>query len=328
MLETVLNLYLGLNPKPAPSLVRHCGEQSGEVLAWMRCKCMQLHSKEDSPCANAVLSLMTAVLCINTRNKVSTVQNLIFIAGYFIPDVIVAALIGLVTSWSVGPILPVVSHWLSRPSILHFLLHSSVLSLAVSSQFFPYSADAPKRVIFQHTIRNAGASQIMETTYDFAVVDSNTLPFVFKHAPEVANTLHINTELSFDAVKQSHQEDWMGIFPISSLFSRCMKFPAEQSDVLAEYNHFPHLTTNKPQESLSGGSRRIYLEFSLGSLKEVWVAVLNITGSLSSWSFADNILPAPEKTGNGPPSYICRLSGAGDKNWIFWLEETVGTLSI
>ncbi|XP_010314171.1 uncharacterized protein [Solanum lycopersicum] len=240
--------------------------------------------------------------------------------GYFIPDVIVAAIIGLVTSWSVGPILPVVAHWLARSSILHFLLHSSILALALSSQFFPYSTDAPKRVIFQHTIRNAGASKIMETTYDFAVVDSNTLPFVFKHAPEVANTLHINTELSFDAVKQSHQEEWMGIFPISSLFSRCMKFPAKGSDVSAEYNHFPHLTTNKPQESLSGGSRRIYLEFSLGSLKEVWVAVLNITGSLSSWSFADNVLPVPEKTGNGPPSYICRLSGAGDKNWTFWLE--------
>nr|XP_016445310.1 PREDICTED: uncharacterized protein LOC107770505 [Nicotiana tabacum] len=101
-----------------------------------------------------------------------------------------------------------------------------------------------------------------------------------------------------------------------------MTFPAQSSDVLAEYNHFPHLVINKPQESLSGGSRRIYLEFSLGSLKEVWVAVLNITGSLSSWSFADNILPAPEKTGNGPPSYICRLSGAGDKNWTFWLEAS------
>lgn len=49
----------------------------------------------------------------------------------------------------------------------------------------------------------------METTYDFAVVDSNPLPFVFKHSPEVANTLHINTEFSFDAVKQSHQEAWM-----------------------------------------------------------------------------------------------------------------------
>ncbi|KAF3630074.1 hypothetical protein FXO37_28617 [Capsicum annuum] len=241
--------------------------------------------------------------------------------GYFIPDVIVAAIIGLVTSWSVGPILPVVSHWLTRSPILQFLLHSSVLALALSSQFFPYSADAPKRVIFQHTIWNAGASQVKEVTYDFAVVDSNTLPFVFKHAPEVANVLQIDTELSFDAVEQSHQEDWMGIFPISSLFSRCMKFPAKRSDVLAEYNHFPHLTTNKPQESLNGGSRRIYLEFSLGSLKEVWVAVLNITGSLSSWSFAANVLPAHVKTGNGPPSYICRLSGAGDKNWTFWLES-------
>ncbi|XP_075095969.1 uncharacterized protein LOC107798193 isoform X1 [Nicotiana tabacum] len=242
--------------------------------------------------------------------------------GYFVPDVIVAAIIGLVTSWSIGPLLPVVSYWLARSPIMHFLLHSSVLALALSSQFFPYSTDAPKRVVFQHTIRSAGASQIMETTYDFAVVDSNSLPFVFKHAPEVANALHINTELSFAAVKQSHQADWMGIFPISSLFSRCMTFPAQSSDVLAEYNHFPHLVINKPQESLSGGSRRIYLEFSLGSLKEVWVAVLNITGSLSSWSFADNILPAPEKTGNGPPSYICRLSGAGDKNWTFWLEAS------
>ncbi|CAN4093758.1 unnamed protein product [Withania somnifera] len=242
--------------------------------------------------------------------------------GYFIPDVIVAATIGLVTSWSVGPILHVVNHWLARSPVLHFLLHSSVLAMALSSQFFPYSADAPKRVIFQHTIRNAGASQIMETTYDFSVVDSNTLPFVFKHAPEVANKLHINTELSFDAFKQSHQEDWMGIFPISSLFSGGMKFPAKRSDVWAEYNHFPHLTINKPQESLSGGSRRIYLEFSLGSLKEVWVAVLNITGSLSSWSFANNVLPAPEKTRNGLPSYICRLSGAGNNTWTFWLEAS------
>lgn len=30
---------------------------------------------------------------------------------------------------------------------------------------------------------------------------------------------------------------------------------------------------------------------SFSSLEEVWVTVLNITGPLSSWSFADNILP-------------------------------------
>lgn len=82
------------------------------------------------------------------------------------------------------------------------------------------------------------------------------------------------------------------------------------------------------------------------SLEEVWVGVLNITGPLSNWSLANNILPgfflllpdlglcsyvscililvksftAPEIVGGGPPSYICRLSGAGHENWTFWLE--------
>lgn len=90
----------------------------------------------------------------------------------------------------------------------------------------------------------------------------------------------------------------------------------------------------------------IYLPFS--SLEEVWVTVLNITGPLSSWSFADNVLagmktvssteflfwvdnmfPLPdvfcictgtETHGGGPQSYILRLSGPSDGNWTFWLE--------
>ncbi|MQL72276.1 hypothetical protein Taro_004625 [Colocasia esculenta] len=62
------------------------------------------------------------------------------------------------------------------------------------------------------------------------------------------------------------------------------------------------------------------LEFLFNSLEEVWVAVLNITGPLSNWSFADNVLPAPEIINGGPPSYICRLSGRSDENWTFWLE--------
>lgn len=33
----------------------------------------------------------------------------------------------------------------------------------------------------------------------------------------------------------------------------------------------------------------IYIPFS--SLEEIWVTVLNITGPLSSWSFADNVIP-------------------------------------
>lgn len=81
------------------------------------------------------------------------------LAGYFIPDVIVAAAIGIVTGWCVGPLIPVLGHWLARSAIIKFLLHLTVLSMALSSQFFPYSTDAPKRVVFQHTILTAGIEE-------------------------------------------------------------------------------------------------------------------------------------------------------------------------
>ncbi|KAL6505422.1 hypothetical protein OROHE_022801 [Orobanche hederae] len=240
--------------------------------------------------------------------------------GYFIPDMIVAVVIGLVTGWCVGPILPVVGKWLARTSIVQFLLHGTVLSLAVSSQFFPYSKDAPKRVILQHTVQTLDANQVVDASYDFAVVDSNSLMFVFKHAPEVVKELHGKRELSFATVNQSHLETWKGIFPISSLFSRSLKFPTKTKDVLEQYRRFPNLSIDKSQVISIGGPRRVNIEFSLGSLKEVWVAVLNITGPLSNWSFANNMIPAPVKIANGPPSYICRLSGAARENWTFWLE--------
>ncbi|KAL6520542.1 hypothetical protein OROMI_032304 [Orobanche minor] len=240
--------------------------------------------------------------------------------GYFIPDMIVAVVIGLVTGWCVGPILPVVGKWLARTSIVQFLLHGTVLSLAVSSQFFPYSKDAPKRVILQHTVQTLDANQVVDASYDFAVVDSNSLMFVFKHAPEVVKELHGKRELSFATVNQSHLETWKGIFPISSLFSRSLKFPTKTKDVLEQYRRFPNLSIDKSQVISIGGPRRVNIEFSLGSLKEVWVAVLNVTGPLSNWSFANNMIPAPVKIANGPPSYICRLSGAARENWNFWLE--------
>lgn len=81
-------------------------------------------------------------------------------AGYFIPDILVAAAIGVVTGLCVGPLIPVISNWLARPSIMQFLLQFSVLAMALSSQSFPYSTDAPKRVILQHTIVTAGIEEI------------------------------------------------------------------------------------------------------------------------------------------------------------------------
>ncbi|KAK9934393.1 hypothetical protein M0R45_021539 [Rubus argutus] len=242
--------------------------------------------------------------------------------GYFVPDIVMAAVIGVVTGWSVGPLIPICGHWLARSSILQVLLHLSVLGLALSSQFFPYSTAAPKRVVFQHTFLTADANQVVESSYDFSVVDSNSLLFLFKHAPEVAKELHISSELSFETAKLSHRENWMGLFPVSCLFSRSLKFPARSDGILKQYGQFPHLSSYKPHTVFSEGSRRIYLELSLGSLEEVWVAVLNITGPLSSWSFADNTLPATETADGGPPSYICRLSGASPENWSFWLEAS------
>ncbi|EXC06150.1 Endoplasmic reticulum metallopeptidase 1 [Morus notabilis] len=244
--------------------------------------------------------------------------------GYFIPDVVVAAVVGVVTGWCVGPLLPVCGHWLARRSIMQFLLHLTILGLALSSQFFPYTKAAPKRVVFQHTFLTTDSDQVVESNYEFSVVDSNSLLFLFKHAPEVAKELQIGPEFSFETAKLSHRETWMGLFPVSFLFSRSLKFPAKRDEVLKQYRHFPLLTTYEPHTTFSKETRRIHLELSLGSLEEVWVTVLNITGPLSGWSFADNVVPAPEILGGGPPSYICRLSGASHQNWTFWLEASSG----
>ena len=71
-------------------------------------------------------------------------------------DVIVGAMVGVVTGLCLGPLLPVVSSWLARTAVMQLLLHVSVLALAVSSIFFPYNVDAPKRVVMQHTVLTTG----------------------------------------------------------------------------------------------------------------------------------------------------------------------------
>ena len=77
-------------------------------------------------------------------------------AGYFMADIIVSAVIGLVTGLCVGPLLPLVGHWLSRKSVVTLLLQITVLAMAISSQSFPYSSSAPKRVAFHQTFVTSG----------------------------------------------------------------------------------------------------------------------------------------------------------------------------
>lgn len=236
--------------------------------------------------------------------------------GYYVQDIVVAAMVGVVTGWCLGPLLPVIGDWLARSSIVQALLQLSVLALAVSSVFFPYSAEAPKRVVMQHTILTADSMQILDSSYEFSVVDSNSLSFLFKHAQEALDYPHIASGYTF----QTTRDRWLAIFPVSFLLSKSMKFPVKHEEIMKQYNSFPYLSTVEREEFSDAGNRKVHLELSLGSLKEVWVTVLNVTGPLSSWSFADKTLPAPEIIDGGPPSYICRLSGASNEKWAFWLE--------
>lgn len=154
-------------------------------------------------------------------------------AGYFVPDIVVAAVIGMVTGLCVGPLLPAVSYWLCRASVLKFLLQFTVIALAVSSQFFPYSTAAPKRIVLQHTFqtdgrlhisteinfihylcglynfdsltniffcKNADANRIVNSSYDFSIVDANSLEFLFKNAPDAAKMLEIDPQFSLNNV--------------------------------------------------------------------------------------------------------------------------------
>lgn len=52
----------------------------------------------------------------------------------------------------------------------------------------------------------------MESTYDFSVLDSNSLLFLFKHSPEVAKILNVTSEFSFKSATVSKHEEWIVSF--------------------------------------------------------------------------------------------------------------------
>lgn len=67
------------------------------------------------------------------------------------PDIIVGAVVGLVVGSCFGPLAPIASRWLAKTSIFQGFLQITVVALAISSQLFPYSTGAPKRIVLQHT---------------------------------------------------------------------------------------------------------------------------------------------------------------------------------
>lgn len=245
--------------------------------------------------------------------------------GFFVADVIMAATTGYLVVLCLGPLIPVVGRWLASPHIIRFLIYLSVCSAAVSSQFFPYSSAAPKRVLLQHSIETEG-NNILKSHYDLAVFDANSLPFVFKHTPAVPKFLNFTSSFEVKAAQKSPSGTWMVLYPISYLFVESFRFPAESKDVLKNHPNLPCIMVQHVQSGQNPSSQRTYIELDLGSLQEVWVVVLNVTGPLVGWSFSHEQLPAPETADGGPLSYICRLSGRDtDEHWKFWLEANKST---
>lgn len=59
------------------------------------------------------------------------------------------------------------------------------------------------------------------------------------------------------------------LFPVSFMFSRSLKFPAKESTSKQDL-YFPYLIASKPQTISDDGSRRVYLELSLGYVTQLF----------------------------------------------------------
>ncbi|KAM7510372.1 hypothetical protein LguiB_009247 [Lonicera macranthoides] len=150
----VINLALGCWPNQ--------GLEEGRLLGLVKGGVKGVHTGQArssrstaAKAANFVTMNLAQFVTANNNHKAKIAINL----SYFVLDVLVAATIGVITGLCVGPLVPVVGNWLARSSIMQFLLHITVLVLALSSQFFPYGNDAPKKGCFPAHGSDCGTNQ-------------------------------------------------------------------------------------------------------------------------------------------------------------------------
>lgn len=53
------------------------------------------------------------------------------------------------------------------------------------------------------------ANLVVESSYHFSVVDSNSLDFLFKYAPEAAKALRMESEFSLETTNDFDRSVWM-----------------------------------------------------------------------------------------------------------------------
>lgn len=69
----------------------------------------------------------------------------------------------------------------------------------------------PHYIILKHflLVDLTDANKIVDSRYEFSVVDANSLAFLFKHAPEAAKMLHFSSEMSFEEGYHSDSSSWV-----------------------------------------------------------------------------------------------------------------------
>ena len=255
--------------------------------------------------------------------------------SFYVADVIISIVFGLFVGATVGPLLPVLSKWIGTPPAIRLLFYVSICAAALSSLLFPYSFDAPKRVILTHAFTTNGPSEVLKSSYGFATIDPNPMDFVWKHSPEAIRALHINPQE--EGLSNPNPNVFLALYPISTLLTLSPEIPIAIDDDAAKNSsiRLPYLCIIKedpmgPIENLPTQRRKVHLEVHMGGLEQVWATVMNITGPLASWSFADQELPDVESGKVNSPSYICRLSGRPSGGiWRFWIEsKSLDKLSI
>ncbi|KAL2611174.1 hypothetical protein R1flu_022866 [Riccia fluitans] len=238
--------------------------------------------------------------------------------GFYVSDAAMSLLVGGCMVMCVAPILPVAARWIGKPYIIRLLMYLSVGAAALSSRSFPYSYEAPKRLVLQHTFYTTGGNQITKSSYDFASVDPNPVAYIWRQSPSIAASLRlsdaqISNDIDIDPVT------FTALYPVTRLLNRGTRVPLSESLNLSGKLPLLQVVKEEKFEHNEALKRRFHIELDFGDLQEIWGAAMNITGPLSNWSFADQKLPGPETVPGGPPSYICRLSGLKE-NWFFWVE--------
>lgn len=251
-----------------------------------------------------VFSLPLAFLLANIlMDKTSMMGVLPPPIGPAAADMIVGAVVGLATAVSAGSMGPWISSLTSHRRIRVYtgvlLVVSIVVAVAASSAASPYSMTSPKRVLLQHIFQQGADGSIVA---DRLAIGSSD-PVVVDKALNL-----IGLQRLPDSVR-----DWETLYPLSLRLGGVAAKPQLPSQ--PPFSLLPTMVLVSRETGTV--SQRLHLQLRTGA--PCW-GVMNMTGGIVAWSFADG-LPHSSLSQEGKPEQVIRIAGGkGSDNWEFWVD--------